>query len=263
MIMSLKITNLNYGYRKNEEVIKNLSLYIGSGEHVALMGSSGSGKSTLLKLIMSYLKPNSGNIYINDHPVVYNNPLNNIAYVSQSSVKTLFPWLRVIDNIKYPLKLRKQLTKDNIIYCDYLIEKFNLSHKTRSFPLMLSGGEQKRLSLAIALSYKPELVLLDEPFSGVDFSLTEELWSLLYEYFKTNRTTVFFATHNINEAAVMADRVVFLNYNKCITESKVMLKEYEDSEDANRSDLLLKGNILPYKSAIISEYKNSIIKPHE
>ncbi len=261
--MSLLISDLSYSYNSAEKVLKDVSLKIESGEQVALMGSSGSGKSTLLKLVMSYLSPNTGSIKFNDDNVIFNDPLNCISYVSQSSIKTLFPWLKVIDNILYPLKLRNQLSSENRDFCNYLIEKFNLSHKLKSYPLKLSGGEQKRLSLAIALSYRPDLVLLDEPFSGVDFSLTEELWSLLYEHFNTNNTTVLFATHSINEAIVMADRVIYLSKDKSIIESKVQLNHFENSTDVNRSNLLLKESILPYKAIIIDEYKTSTTKNNE
>lgn len=257
MTMSLVIENLNYSYNPKEIILKDVNLNIQYGEIVALMGSSGSGKSTLLKLIMSYLRPISGSIRINNNSVVYNEPSTSISYVSQSSIKTLFPWLNVIENIMYPLKLRNQLTNENREFCNYLIEKFKLKDKLESYPLKLSGGQQKRLSLAIALSYRPDLVLLDEPFSGVDFSLTEELWSLLYEYFVSNNTTVLFATHNINEAAVMAARVIYLNKDRGITNSTAFLRDYENSKTNNRSDLLLKESILPYKSIIIEEYKNS------
>ncbi|MBK8554447.1 MAG: ABC transporter ATP-binding protein [Lewinellaceae bacterium] len=201
--MSLIIKNLYFQYTQKEPILSNISISINIGEKIAIMGASGMGKSTLLKVLVSYLSPSSGDIFFKSVPLNGSKPFSNMAYVSQSSYKSLFPWLNLRENVYYPLVLRNKLNKENQNYCDQLIQKLNLSHRTNSYPNNLSGGEQKRLTLAIALSYKPELFFLDEPFAGIDFRLTEELWDFLYQYFSLNNTTVLFASHNIDEVSII------------------------------------------------------------
>jgi len=207
--MSIEIRNLSFKYPKTN-VLQNINLKIESGEVVALMGGSGSGKSTLIKIISSFLQPTSGDVLINENAVQVNKPYTSIAYVSQSSIKTLFPWLTVEDNIYYPNKLRGKLDTEAKQYCDELLSILKLEEKRKAFPLELSGGGQKRLSLAVALSYKPEIILLDEPFSGIDFKLSQELWDVLYSDFQKRKPTVLFVTHSLDEASILASKTVFL-----------------------------------------------------
>ena len=137
--MSIEIRNLSFKYPKTN-VLQNINLKIESGEVVALMGGSGSGKSTLIKIISSFLQPTSGDVLINENAVQVNKPYTSIAYVSQSSIKTLFPWLTVEDNIYYPNKLRGKLDTEAKQYCDELLSILKLEEKRKAFPLELSGG---------------------------------------------------------------------------------------------------------------------------
>jgi NitT/TauT family transport system ATP-binding protein len=209
MEIELKDISYEYTYPKTL-VLQNINLKIEKSDVVALMGASGSGKSTLIKIISSFLKPTTGKALIDGQIVQLNKPHHSLAYVSQSSHKTLFPWLSVERNLYYPNKLRGTLDKTSKTYCDDLLSTLKLDKCRKSFPNKLSGGEQKRLSLAVALSYKPEIVLLDEPFSGIDFKLTEELWDILYQDFQTRKPTVLLVTHSLDEASLLAKRTIFL-----------------------------------------------------
>lgn len=217
--MKIDIENLSFKY-DDRLIFENAVLKI-ENEIVALMGKSGSGKSTLIKIITSFFKPLTGEVNLNSQ---------NIAYVSQSSHKTLFLWMTVEDNIYYPNKLRKTLNDETKKYCDNLLTIFKIDHLRKSFVLKLSEGEQKRLSLAVALSYKPEIVLLDEPFSGIDLILSKELWSILLNDFKNRNVTALFITHNTQEAA-FADRVVFLNSFKKIQNVEKTVKDFNNTAD--------------------------------
>lgn len=203
--MKIEIKKLSFWY-PNRLIFKDADLTI-ENEVVALMGKSGSGKSTLIKLISDFYKPTTGEI---------TSDYSNLAYVSQSSDKTMFPWLSVEDNIFYPNKLRNTLNDQSKKHCDELLKKFKIDHLRKSFPMNLSEGERKRLSLAIALSYNADCILLDEPFSGIDFKLSNELCQLLNEEIKLRKISALFITHNIHEAALLADRIVFLNDEKTL-----------------------------------------------
>jgi NitT/TauT family transport system ATP-binding protein len=233
---------------------------------------------------------------------VSKNPSDDISYLPQDANKALFPWKNVRDNVFYPLFLRyEKLSKKNlsefqkmlnedtdtteknkitsnlqsvfneqfktlekdIQFCNDCIKNFALSDKLKNYPLKLSGGERKRLSLIMALSFKPKVLLLDEPFSGIDFKLTEQLWKFLCCYFKENKTTVLLVTHSVAEAAVMADRVLFLNKDHKIAElPNENLKKYadmlSDEEKAMLNDpgkLLLNTHFVEYQKKIREEYE--------
>ena len=203
---------------KKEPNERERNLKIEKGEVVALMGRSGCGKSTLIKVISSYIKPTNGEVVVDA----------NLAYVSQSSHKTLFPWLNVENNVRYPNKLRKTLNDESVEYCDKLLDVFKIGHLRKYYPTKLSQGEQKRLSLAVALSYKPEIILLDEPFTGIDFKLSTELWNLLYNDFKNRQASALFITHSVHEASI-ADRVVLLD--KTLTSVEKTGRDFKTNED--------------------------------
>lgn len=253
--MSIELRDLcfQYGYPKTD-VLRNINLKIEKGEVVALMGTSGSGKSTLINIISSFLKPTSGEVLINDNPVELNHPYKSLAYVSQSSIKTLFPWLSVEESVYYPNKLRNQLNPETKQYCEELLQTLKIDHRRTSFPLKLSGGEQKRLSLAVSLSYKPEIILLDEPFSGIDFKLAEELWDVLYQDFQKRTPTVLFVTHSLDEATILADKVIFLNRSKSLSKPEKTVFDFESSNTMPRYKLITNPSIVNYKSYLLEKF---------
>jgi ABC-type multidrug transport system ATPase subunit len=257
--MKVVIENLSFNYSSPfSEVLKNVNLTINSGEVVAFMGASGSGKSTIVKLLLSFLKPCTGAIYFDDKIIEYNKPFNSMAYVSQSSFKTLFPWLTVEENLYYPNKLRGTLNTESKEYCDTLLNTLKLNHKRNSYPLQLSGGEQKRLTLAVAFSYHPKLFFLDEPFSGIDFKLTEELWDVLYNYFQEYKPTVVLATHSIDEASLIADKVLFFNKDKGIVNPLKSISDFEVSKDVPRNKFILEPSIINYKKHLLEQFNLAV-----
>ena len=246
-------------------MLKNIDIEIKSGQVVALMGPSGSGKSTLIKIISSFLEPTEGKILIDNRPVKVNSPYSSLSYVSQSSVRTLFPWFTVEKNIYYPCKLRKIFNNETKAYCDKLLDTLKIKPLRKKYPLNLSGGQEKRLSLAVALSYNPKIILIDEPFSGIDFKLTEELWDVLYNDFKERKPTVFFVTHSLDEASILADKVFFLKNSKGISIPEKSTPDFKDtcfqdftiSETTPRYKLLAHSSIVNYKSYLLNEFNDA------
>ncbi|MBK9721986.1 MAG: ATP-binding cassette domain-containing protein [Saprospiraceae bacterium] len=257
MLIELIDLSFKYDFRPSF-VLENINLQIKNGEVVALMGTSGSGKSTLIKIISAFLKPTSGAVLINGKRVQVNKPYKSIAYVSQSSLKTLFPWLTVEENIYYPNKLRNKFDLQAKKYCDELLAILKIEDERESYPMQLSGGQQKRLSLALALSYKPEIILLDEPFSGIDFKLSEELWDVLYLDFQIRKPSVLFITHSLDEAAILADRVIFLNNFKTLNQAVKTVNDFEFINTIPRYELLMRNeSIQKYRNYLLEQFNSS------
>ncbi|MDP1728465.1 MAG: ATP-binding cassette domain-containing protein [Bacteroidota bacterium] len=261
--MNIEINNLyfNYSYPATT-VLENVNLKINSGEVVALMGNSGCGKSTLLQIISTLIKPTKGiiNFYINDKKQDNNQIMQNLAYVTQDSDKMLFPWLTVEENLYYPNNLRNRLKCDGWKdHCDKILDDLKISHKRKNYPNKISGGERKRLSIAVALSYKPNIILMDEPLTGIDFKLTQELWDFLYEDFQIRNPTVLFVTHSLDEASILADRVVYFKEKfKSIWQPKRDFFYYEKVETFPRHELLKHEKVKEYKDYLLDEFKTAI-----
>lgn len=252
--MCIEVKSVSFRYPKEPEVLVGINLHINTGEVVALMGSSGSGKSTLVKIISSFLKPSTGQIFVNAETIKFNRPHREISYVSQFSLKTLFPWKTVEENIYYPNKLRKCLDSATKMYCDTLLAKLKIAHKRKSFPLSLSGGEQKRLALGVALSYKPKIILLDEAFSGLDFGLAQELWQVLHEDFQLRKPTVLLVTHSFDEATVLAGKVIFLNSSKSLLHAEKTANDFDLDNSVSRCELIMQSNAIEYRNYLLKRF---------
>lgn len=258
--MKIQLQNVSFQYDcPPAKILENINLTIDNGDVVALMGTSGSGKSTLIKIISSFLKPTSGQVLIDGKPIQTNKPFHSLAYVSQSATKTLFPWLTVENNIYYPCRLRNNFNSQARQYCDSLLATLKLEGKRKSHPLKLSGGEQKRLSLAIALSYKPEIILLDEPFSGIDFKLTASLWDVLHKDFLDRKPAVLFVTHSLDEASVLAHKVIFLNNSKTILQAEKTVFDFENSPGLPRFLEMAKPKVIEYRQYLLAQFNASVL----
>lgn len=238
--MSILINNVSYNYRSsNVQILKNVNLEIKPNETIAILGKSGSGKSTLLNLISDFYSPSTGKIELGD---ISN---QEIAYIRQTAMEMLYPWKNVQENIDFALIERKQLSSANKIRNSELLKILRLKDKNKKYPNELSGGEKKRLSFSCGLSYSPKLILLDEAFTGIDFSLKWELWDFLRKEIKKLSATAVIVTHDFDEAILLADRIVFLNSFNSIDEIEIL------TQDLNKEDIA---------SAILSNKFNELKK---
>jgi len=189
--------------------IRNLSLEIGDGEYVCVLGPTGSGKTTLLKLIAGIVKPDSGEIYI-DGRLVNNVPPQerNVAYVPQ--YYALFPHISVIDNVAFGPLSRGVSREEAYKVSMQMLEMTRLAWRANSFPHELSGGMQQRLALARGLASGAKILLLDEPLGALDARLRVELRYKLREMAKENNLTTIHVTHDQEEAMIVADRIIVL-----------------------------------------------------
>ena len=199
----VSINNLNKKYTNDFEeidVLNNINLDIFEGEIVSIVGTSGCGKSTLLNIIARIETPSSGNIIYNS------NTENNIGYMMQDSA--LFPWLNIEKNANLALKIKKKSSSE---YVSSLLKEYGLYSFKNKYPKDLSGGMKQRVSLIRTIALKPKLLLLDEPFSQLDYQSRLSISSDVYKLVKTNNISVILITHDIEEAISLSDRIIVLS----------------------------------------------------
>lgn len=205
--MNIIIDNISKKFN-DKQVLKGISLKIPKGIKTALLGPSGSGKTTLLRIIAELDKPDSG--YIKGVSQ------KDTAYMFQEP--RLFPWLSAIENIACVInKSHTTALKEAAVW----LEKIKLQHDGSKYPSELSGGMSRRIALARTLVYNKPLILLDEPFYGMDAKLKSEIIMLVKE--ETINRTVIFITHDLSEADVFADNIVNLNEVNHLSEASQAL----------------------------------------
>jgi NitT/TauT family transport system ATP-binding protein len=209
--MALQISNISFGYSQLSNVLNGISVDVNKGETLSVVGASGCGKSTLLKLVSGIL-PNlksdtySGNILIDDKcPNEYIKE-GKLAFMFQEA--TLMPNLTAKENIALPLKI-KGIKDENKV--NELIEIVGLTEYANYLPQQLSGGMKTRVSLARSFVTQPELLLLDEPFSALDIAWKSKLYVELENLRNKYNTTVVIVTHDVQEALLLANKLVVLS----------------------------------------------------
>ncbi len=185
------------------QALREVSLAIERNEFVAIVGPSGCGKSTLLRLIAGLIGPSSGQVTIDG--VAVDGPRRDIGVVFQAP--TLLPWANVLDNVLFPLKILHRLAPDSPDKARDLLRLVGLSEFERKMPSELSGGMQQRASICRALITDPDILLMDEPFGALDALTREEMSLELLRIWQEQPKTIFFVTHSVPEAVLLADRV--------------------------------------------------------
>lgn len=188
-------------------VLEDVNFELHEGEIVALLGKSGSGKSTLLRIIAGLVRPTAGKVAYRGHPVT--GPVPGIAMVFQSFA--LMPWLTVLENVELGLEAQGVSREERRRRAIEAIDTIGLDGFESAFPKELSGGMRQRVGFARALVINPDVLLMDEPFSALDVLTAENLKSDLLELWqekKTNTNGILLVTHNIEEAATLADRII-------------------------------------------------------
>jgi NitT/TauT family transport system ATP-binding protein len=215
-------------------ILEPINLELRSGEIVALLGPSGSGKSTLMRIIAGLIPPTDGQVLYHNRPLVGLNP--GIAIVFQNFA--LYPWLTVLENVELGLKAKGELPEPRRQKALRMIDIIGLDGFENAYPKELSGGMRQRVGFARALAVEPELLCMDEPFSALDVLTAENLRFELLDLWlekKIPTKAVLIVTHGIEEAVILADRIVVLGRNpgRIRAELKVTLPHYRDRKTAS------------------------------
>lgn len=220
---------------KSDEVevmaLAGMDLRVDEGELLAIIGKSGSGKSTLLNMLGGLEQPSAGRLYVDGKDLfslskkelcAYRS--NTVGFVWQNSGRNLFPYMTAEENIKAVMRGKKEQEKQE--RAKYLLDRVGLDGKARSFPAQLSGGEQQRVAIAVALANEPKLLLADEPTGAVDEKTAKQIQELFYSLNEELRVTIIIVTHDLS-LADRVKRVVMISDGKIGTE-KIMREEYQE-----------------------------------
>jgi NitT/TauT family transport system ATP-binding protein len=195
------------GRVESVQALDGIDLEIPTNEFLTLIGPSGCGKTTLLRIIASLEKADRGEVLIDGVPVTKPGPERAVVFQSFG----LFPWKTVLDNVKFPLVIRGMEDAEATAVAKANLQKVKLERFGSSHPHQLSGGMQQRVGLARALATDPDILLMDEPFGAIDAQTRELMQEELMNLWQESKKTVIFVTHDLDEAVLLADRVMLLS----------------------------------------------------
>ena len=207
----LTLQNISYSYHSLQGetlALSNISFQVSEGEFIAIVGPSGCGKSTLLSIIARLIEPEKGTILIQNPDGSIHYP--HIGYMLQRDY--LFEWRTVYDNVILGLELNKKKTKENLDYVNTLLREYGLYEFKDKKPSELSGGMKQRAALIRTLALKPQILLLDEPFSALDYQTRLQVSGDIGNIIHKSKITAILVTHDLSEAISLADRVLILSH---------------------------------------------------
>ncbi len=209
--MSIEVKNIYKSFKKNNkhdlDVLEDINLNINHGDFVCLLGPSGCGKTTLLRLIAGLDKPTSGEIIANGELVT--GPSGDRTVIFQQY--SLFPWLTVLDNVMFGLNQQNDNKEENREAAERYLERVGLLEFKDAYPHELSGGMKQRVAIIRSLLTHAPILLMDEPFSALDMQNRRKLQEQLIGVWQRFDNTIVFVTHDVDEAAYLADKIVIMD----------------------------------------------------
>ena len=205
----LQVVDLQKRYGRGALAIDGVSFDVRRGEFVTIVGPSGAGKTTLLKTICGLLEPSAGRVLLDGRLV--SAPPPEMVLVFQDYARSLFPWLTVAANVAFPLRKKALSAREKTILVGGALEAVGLAACDTQYPWQLSGGMQQRVAIARAVAFRPEILLLDEPFASVDALTRADLEDLTLRLRAEFGITMLLVTHDIDEAVYLSDRVFVLS----------------------------------------------------
>ena len=235
MIPLLTLSDVCYSYHElsgETKALENISFTVNPGEFIGIVGPSGCGKSTLLSMIAGLLFPASGNILLNGAPITKSR--SRIGYMLQKD--HLFEWRSVLSNILLGLEILKRVDDTSRAKAMEMLKTYGLDAFADAKPSQLSGGMRQRAALIRTLVLEPELLLLDEPFSALDYqtrlTVADDIWNIL----KKEQKTAILVTHDLSEAISMADRILVLSARPghLVKDITLTFEDLENDSPVNR-----------------------------
>ncbi len=206
----LEVSHVCYSYHTlsgETQALTDITFSVEEGEFLAVVGPSGCGKSTLLSLLAGLMQPEQGTIHISQSPV--SRRQTNIGYMLQKD--HLFEWRTVYQNVILGLEIQKRQTAENLAHVEQMLKDYGLAAFKGSRPSELSGGMRQRAALIRTLALDPSLLLLDEPFSALDYQTRLNVCDDVYQIIKKEKKSAILVTHDLSEAISMADRILILS----------------------------------------------------
>ena len=242
-IVSLEDVSLRYHSIGGEtSAVSHLSLSVQAGEFISIVGPSGCGKSTILSMLAGQLAPSEGSIYIG----------GTIGYMLQKDY--LLQWRSIRSNALLGLEIQKKLTPENIAYVDTLLTQYGLGDFKNSLPNQLSGGMRQRAALIRTLAVRPDILLLDEPFSALDYLTRVEMQEWLLEQWEHYHKTILFITHDVEEAVFLSKKIFVIQDRPF---SSMEMVEVPLPAHRDRNDLK-KPEIVDLKERLIGKLRRSV-----
>ena len=225
----LKVNNLSKIYYKSDhetEAVRDITFDLNEGDFIGIVGPSGCGKSTILNIICGLDEKTRGEVIKKDNI--------KIGYMLQEDA--LFPWLTIFDNATLGLKISKKLTVQNKKYVLNLLRKYDLINFKDKYPNELSGGMKQRLALIRTLAMKPDILLLDEPFSALDYQTRLSVSEDVYNIIKEEKKSVIIVTHDLSEAISLCSKIIVLSKRPSIIKNFHEIKLYDTPIQNRKSE---------------------------
>lgn len=223
----LDVSGVSYSYHTlsgETPALSNITFSVPEGEFLAIVGPSGCGKSTLLSLLASLIQPETGSISIHGLPAAENRSL--IGYMLQKD--HLFEWRTIYKNVILGLEIQGRMTEKNLEHVEQLLRDYGLDAFRHARPSELSGGMRQRAALIRTLALNPQLLLLDEPFSALDYQTRLQVCDDVFRIIRNEKKTIILVTHDLSEAISMADRVLILSRRPAAVKALIPI-QFSDS----------------------------------
>lgn len=225
-MLRLKDVSLIYHSMEEETLaLKSISFDVKEEEFIAIVGPSGCGKTSILSLIAGLIKPSSGNIMLDGQPVT--KPGLEVGYMLQKD--QLFPWRTIYKNITLGLEIKDLLYGEHVEYVEKMLTTYGLSDFRNYYPRQLSGGMRQRAALIRTLATMPKVLLLDEPFSALDYQTRLNVCDDVYSIIRSEKRTAVLVTHDISEAISTSDRIIVLSSRPAIVKRIYDLSDLKDA----------------------------------
>ncbi|MFC5929435.1 ABC transporter ATP-binding protein [Cryobacterium melibiosiphilum] len=238
------------------EAVRDLTFDLAEGELVCLVGPSGSGKTTLLKCISGLMEQTSGTVELAGSKVT--GPPKSMAVVFQEYGRSLFPWMTVRGNVELPLKNQKVPKAERTALVDAALKSVGLDHVPKSYPWQLSGGMQQRVAIARAVAYRPQVLLMDEPFAAVDAQTRADLEDLIRTIWKQLGVTILFVTHDIDESVYLGERVIVLSSSPTVVQEDLKIDLPAERDQLNTRAL---PRFMELRSHVYAEIQRAKLGP--